>query len=207
MNGNWVLVCCTLCASVLPAAAFAEDLRIGMIGLDTSHVEAFTEVLNNPQNAQHIAGAKVVAAVKGGSKDLEQSASRVDGYTKTLQDKYGVKMYDDIAVMCQNVDAVMLESVDGRPHLEQAKPVFQAKKPIFIDKPVAGSLHDALEIFRLAREAGVPCFSSSSYRFYPSMVEVMKKDVGEVRSCISAGPCHLEPHHPDLFWYGVHPTE
>jgi len=85
--------------------------------------------------------------------------------------------------------------------------VIAAGKPVFIDKPMAGSLRDVIEIFRLAKEAKAPCFSSSSYRFYKSLTDVLKQDIGEVRSCISIGPCHLEPHHPDLFWYGVHPAE
>jgi predicted dehydrogenase len=102
---------------------------------------------------------------------------------------------------------VLIESVDGRPHLEQARPVIAAKKPLFIDKPIAASLHDAIEIFRLAKEAGVPIFTSSAYRFYPSMVELKNAPIGELRSAISYGPSHLEPHHPDFFWYGVHPTE
>jgi hypothetical protein len=112
-----------------------------------------------------------------------------------------------IEELCTEVDVVLLESVDGRPHLEQARPVIKARKPLFIDKPVAGSLHDAIEIYRLAREANVPVFSSSSYRYYDSLVEVKQADVGEVRGAISYGPCHLEPHHPDFFWYGVHPAE
>jgi predicted dehydrogenase len=201
-----MFLCMSLMA-VSPLACAANELRLGIIGLDTSHVEAFTELLNNADNPKHIAGAKVVAAFKGGSPDIESSASRVDGYTKKLQDKYAVKIYDTIEEMCNNVDAVLLESVDGRPHLTQVKPVFAAKKPVFIDKPVAGSLKDVLEIFRLAKEANVPCFTSSSYRFYDSMVEVMKQNAGPVKSCISYGPCHLEPHHPDFYWYGVHPTE
>lgn len=192
---------------LLSAVAGADDIRIGMIGLDTSHVSAFTKLLNDASDAQHIAGAKVVAAFKGGSNDIESSYSRVEGYTKELQEKYGITIYDSIEEMCKNIDAVMLESVDGRPHLEQAKPVIAAHKPLFIDKPMAGSLHDVIEIFRLAKEAKVPCFSASSYRFYKSLTDLMKQDFGEVRSCISIGPCHLEPHHPDLFWYGVHPTE
>ena len=191
----------------LCAAASADDLRIGMIGLDTSHVSVFAKLLNDAGDPQHVPGGKVVAAFKGGSKDIESSYSRVEGYTRELQDKYGVKIYESIEEMCKNVDAVMLESVDGRPHLEQVRPVIKAGKPVFIDKPVAGSLHDAIEIFRLAKEAKVPCFSASSYRFYRSLTDLMKQDIGEVRSCISIGPCHLEPHHPDLFWYGVHPTE
>lgn len=196
-----------VCILGVCAAAPAEDFRIGMIGLDTSHVTAFAKLLNEPDNPQHVPGGRVVAAYKGGSPDIESSISRVDGYTKELQEKYGVQIYGTIEEMCANVDVVMLMSVDGRPHLEQVKPVFAAKKPVFIDKPVAGSLSDALEIYRLAAEAGVPCFSSSSYRYYDSLRTVMKEDTGPVKSCISIGPCHKEPHHPDLFWYGVHPVE
>ncbi len=196
-----------LVLGVFNTVANAEDLRIGIIGLDTSHVVAFTGLLNDANNPQHIPGGKVVAAFKGGSNDLESSYTRVEGYTKELREKFGVKIYDTIEEMCQNVDAVLLESVDGRPHLEQVKPVFKAGKPVFIDKPVAGSLHDAIEIFRLAKEAKVPCFSSSSYRYYKSLTDLMKQDFGAVKSCISIGPCSLEPHHPDLFWYGVHATE
>lgn len=191
----------------IAAQGVAEDLRVGMIGLDTSHVGAFTKVLNDPKHPEHVAGAKVVAAYKGGSPDVESSAKRVDEYTKQLQDEFGVKIYPTIEEMCEVVDAVMLESVDGRPHLEQVKPVFVAKKPVFIDKPLAGSLHDALEIARLGKEAGVPWFSASSYRYYPSMQKLLKENVGTIHSVISYGPCHLEPHHPDLFWYGVHATE
>ncbi len=190
----------------LPAIA-ADELRLGLIGLDTSHVTAFTKLLNDTKHKDHVPGGKVVAAFKGGSPDIESSASRVDGYTKQLQDEFGVKIVPTIEELCQQVDAVLLMSVDGRPHLEQAKPVIKAGKPMFIDKPVAGSLRDAIEIFRLAKEAKVPVFSSSSYRYYDSLVEVKKANVGEIRSVISYGPAHLEPHHPDLFWYGVHPTE
>jgi hypothetical protein len=183
------------------------ELRLGIIGLDTSHVIAFTKQLNDPKDKEHVPGGKVVAAFKGGSQDIESSRTRVEGYAKQLQEQYEVKIVDSIEALCQQVDAVLLESVDGRPHLEQARPVIKAGKPLFIDKPVAGSLRDAIEIFRLAKQSKVPVFSSSSYRFYDSLVELKKADVGDIRAVISYGPAHLEPHHPDLFWYGVHPTE
>src|SRR5271166_4997391 len=131
--------------------ASGADLRLGIIGCDTSHVTAFTEVLNNPEAKGHVPGGKVVAAYRGGSPDLPSSMERIDGYCTTLRDKYGVKFYDTIEELCTNVDVVLLESVDGRPHLEQVKPVLKARKPVFIDKPVAGSLADAIQIFDLAR--------------------------------------------------------
>jgi predicted dehydrogenase len=188
-------------------SAWANELRIGMIGLDTSHVIAFTKLLNDVSDPNHVPGGKVVAAFKGGSPDIESSANRVEGYTKQLQEQFGVRIVDTIEKLCEVVDVVMLESVDGRPHLAQARPVIAAGKPLFIDKPVAGSLRDAIEIYRLAKEKNVPVFSSSSYRFYDSLTVLKKTDVGEVRSVISFGPAYLEPTHPDLFWYGVHPTE
>jgi predicted dehydrogenase len=148
-----------------------------------------------------------VAAYKGGSADIPSSISRVKGYANTLQEKYGVKMYDSIEELCKNVDAVLLESVDGRPHLEQVKPVLQARKPVFIDKPMAASLPDVIEIFRLAREAKVPIFSSSSLRFARDTQAVHNGSIGKVTYAETYGPCELEPHHPDLFWYGVHGVE
>ena len=189
------------------ATADEKTIRIGMIGLDTSHVVAFTEIINNPEAKGHVPGAKVVAAFKGGSPDIESSASLVDGYTKTLSEKYGVKIYPTIEKVCENVDAVMIESVDGRPHLAQARKIIAAKKILYIDKPVGGTLKDAIEIYRLAKEAGVPVFSSSSLRFAKSTQSVRNGSIGKVTYAQTPSPAPLEPHHPDLYWYGVHGCE
>ena len=188
-------------------SAKGEVIRIGMIGLDTSHVVAFTETINNPKAKGHVPGAKVIAAFKGGSPDIESSASRVDGYTKTLQDKYGVVIYDTIEELCTKVEAVMIESVDGRPHLEQARKVIAAGKILYLDKPMAGSLKDVLEIFRLAEEAKVPVFSSSSLRYGKATQAVRNGAIGKVLSAQTSSPAKIEEHHPDLFWYGVHGCE
>src|SRR5579872_2415681 len=192
---------------LLASLASAAELRIGIIGCDTSHVPAFTETLNNPEAPGHVAGGRVVAAFKGGSPDIQSSWSRVDQFAKTLQDKYHVVFYPTIEELCGHIDAVLLESVDGRPHLEQAGPVLKAHKPLFIDKPMAGSLRDAVEIFKLAKEQGTPVFSSSSLRFATNAQAVHHGSLGKVVYAETYGPCELEPHHPDLFWYGVHGVE
>ncbi len=196
---------------LLPLPVRADEptpLRAGIIGLDTSHVVAFTALLNGPKAEGALKGVRVVAAYPGGSPDLPASHDRVEGYTATLRDKYHVEIVGSIDELLKKVDVVLLESVDGRPHLEQVKPVFKARKPVFIDKPVAGSLADALEIYRLAKESGTPCFSASSLRFSPGIAK-MRDDpkVGKVLGCAAYGPCELERHHPDLFWYGVHGVE
>ncbi len=185
----------------------AKVLRAGIIGLTTSHVIAFTGVLNDPKAEGVLAEVKVVAGFPGGMKDNPSSYERVDKYTEQLRQQ-GVEIYDTIEAMLPHVDVVLLESVDGRPHLAQAKPVIAAGKPLFVDKPMAGSLADVLEIFRLAEEAGVPCFSSSSLRFSAGFQQMRNNPpVGEVRGCDAYSPCSLEKHHPDLFWYGVHGVE
>ena len=189
------------------AAARAEDIRVGMIGLDTSHVTAYLGIFNDPKSKDHVPGVKIIAGFKGGSPDVESSRTRVDGFTKTAVEKYGVKMYDTIEELAKNVDAIIILSVDGRPHLDQFRRTLAAKKPVFIDKPLAGSLKDAVEIARLSREKGVPCFSSSSLRYAPDSPARTIEKAGKVTSVFAFGPAELEPHHPDLFWYGIHTVE
>jgi len=204
---KWRALSGLVCGLGFWASGVAADLRLGLIGLDTSHVTAFTEILNNPAAKDHVPGARVVAAFKGGSPDIDSSWSRVEEYTKTLQDKYGVKIYDSIEELCRNVDAVLIESVDGRPHLAQARLVIAARKPLYIDKPIGGTLPDALEIFGLASMAKVPLFSASSLRFGSNTLAVRNGSIGVVTNALTSSPAHLEKTHPDLFWYGVHGVE
>lgn len=207
----------TLFASIAVVAligapnAGAQDtkpLRAGIIGLDTSHVTAFTKVLNSPNAKGDLSGVRIVAAFPGGSPDVTSSHTRVAGFTKELKEKYQVEIVDSIEALLPKLDVVFLESVDGRPHLKQVLPVLQAGKPVFIDKPVAGSLADAVLIFDLARHYKVPCFSSSSLRFAAGAQSMRNSaKVGDVLGCDAYGPCSLEEHHPDLFWYGIHGVE
>ena len=207
MNRTIMLTALLIVLLMLPFGTEAEEkvFRIGMIGLDTSHVTAFTKLINDPAKNY---GCRVVAGYPGGSPDIPSSADRVQGYTKQLQDEFGVEIVDSIEELCRKVDGVLLESVDGRPHFEQVKPVIAAKKPVFIDKPMAGNLADVFEIFRLAKENNVPCWSSSSLRFCPGIIGMRSSDkIGEVLGCDAFSPCSLEEHHPDLYWYGVHGVE
>ena len=207
MKRNILLTSLLAILIALSPAAQAQQkvFRIGIIGLDTSHVTAFTKFINDPVKNY---GCKVVAGYPGGSPDVEASASRVEKFTEELRDKYGLEIVDSVEELCQKVDGILLESVDGRPHLKEARPVIAAKKPLFIDKPMAGNLADVLEIFRLANENNVPCWSSSSLRYAPAIVEMKEKDtVGQVLGCDVFSPCSLEEHHPDLYWYGVHGVE
>ena len=203
MKAILLLLAGALCA---PAAGPPAELRVGVIGTDTSHVPAFAGLLNGDPNApDHIAGARVVAAWKGGSQDIQESIGRVDQFAGDVRTKYGVEIVPDIATLLSKVDVVLLTSLDGRVHLEQARPVIAAHKPLFIDKPLAATLEDAREIARLAKAAGVPWFSSSSLRF--GAIGAAMKLPG-LTGAATWGPGPFEAHHPlELAWYAIHPVE
>jgi predicted dehydrogenase len=206
MNKNTVVLAVLgfVVAVQLVTAQSTQPIRVGLIGLDTSHVIAFTKVLNDPSSPDHVPGMRVVAAFKGGSPDVESSRTRVEGFTAELRDKWKVEIVADIPTLCRKVDAVLLESVDGRPHLEQVRPVLAAKKPVFIDKPLAASYRDAKEIARLAREAGVRGSALFRIGMKPN-TEV--PEAGRILGANVYGPAPTEPHHPDLMWYGIHAVE
>lgn len=187
-----------------PAAP--KELRAGVIGLDTSHVIAFCKAFNDPDVKEDLAHCKVVAAYPKGSPDIESSTKRVPEYTAKVKE-LGVEIVDSIDELLKRVDVVLLETNDGRPHLEQVLPVLKAGKPVFIDKPIAGTLTDAVAIFDAAKKYNVPVFSSSSLRYSEGAQALRNGKVGDILGCEAYSPCHLEPTHPDFFWYGIHGVE
>lgn len=185
-----------------------EEIKIGIIGFDTSHVVAFTKLLNDEKDPFHVKGGKIIAGYPSFSPDLYASYSRVEGFKKELVENYKIEIVDSIEKLIEKVDAILLESVDGRRHLKEAEPVIKAKKPLFIDKPLAANYFDALKIYKMAEKYNCPVFSSSSLRFDYNITKV-KEDpqLGEVFGCDAFSPASLDPTNPGLFWYGIHGVE
>ena len=184
------------------------ELRIGIIGFDTSHVPAFTRLLNDPSDPFHVPGGRVVCGYPSFSPDLRSSYSRVEGFKKEVTERWGVPLVSSIGDLLKQVDAVLLESVDGRRHLSEARPVIEARRPVYIDKPLAASYEEAAEIIRLAQENHCPFFSSSSLRFDANIRAIVDDpELGQVFACDAFSPATLDPTNPGLFWYGVHGVE
>src|SRR4051812_40838655 len=199
-----ILLC--LCTLPLQAQQGGGPIRIGMIGLDTSHVPAFAKIFNNPKATGDLSGFKVVAGYPGGTA-IPASKDRVQMFTTQLRGM-GIEIVDTIPKLLEKVDVVLLESVDGRIHLQEASRVIKAGKPLFIDKPVAGSLKDAILIYDLAKQHNVPCFSSSSLRFAPAMQELKNnKSLGQIVGAQVWGSCSYQEGIPDMFFYGIHGIE
>lgn len=203
-----------LCVAALFVAARTSDARaaddvfkLGIIGTTTSHVPAFVKTINDPNAAEVFQDFQIVGAFPGGVPDNPDSWDRVEQYARDCEDA-GLTIYDSIEELVQNVDGILLESVDGRVHLEQCKPVVAAKKPLFIDKPLGGSLRDVLDIFALCEENDVPVFSASSLRYVKAYQEMRDASpIGEIYGADATSPAPLNPRHPSLYWYGIHGVE
>lgn len=191
---------------VMAKATLQKGKRVGIIGLDTSHAVAFTKTLNTTDTTGVYLGYKVVAAYPQGSLDIKSSIERIPGYIEDVK-KLGVEIVSSIDELLKKVDVVLLETNDGRRHLEQALPVLKAGKRMFIDKPIAASLADATAIFKASEKYKTPIFSSSSLRYMDGLEEARNGKFGKVLGAQTYSPSPLEPTHPDFFWYGIHGVE
>jgi hypothetical protein len=202
------LVFAIACLGLLSQASTEEPLKLGIIGLDTSHAVTFTQLLNDATDPNHVAGAVVTAAYKDGSPDIAESANRIERFTSEVTTKWHVRLVPSIPELCSQVDAVLILSVDSRKHLEQVRPVFAAKKRVYIDKPLTANLKDAIELVRLSKTTGVPFFSASGQRYSKSIVDLEHDEtIGSVNGAMTFGPMPIETYLPDLFWYGIHSVE
>ncbi len=185
-----------------------KTLRLGLIGLDTSHVEGFAALINDSSNPDHVPGGRIIAGYPGGSPDFPLSINRVEGYTQKLRESYQVKMLATPREVAAAVDAVIHTTVDGRVHLAQFTEIAPLRRPTFLDKPFATTSADARAIAELARQHGTPLFSSSSLRYAGALVAALADHSGgKVTGADFFGPLHLQPSQPGFFWYGIHTAE
>ncbi|OYD45129.1 dehydrogenase [Sphingobacterium cellulitidis] len=196
----------SLAFSVAPAEVLAKQKvkKIGIIGLDTSHSEMFTKDIN--EGSLKDRGYRVVAAYPHGSKDIPSALGMKQGIIDAVK-KMGVEIVDSIDSLLKQVDYILLESNDGRVHYEQAEKVIKAKKPMFIDKPMAENLEKVQAIFQLAAKNNVPIFSSSSLRYDKLVREVNAGKIGKVLGADVYTPAEIEPNHIDQAWYMIHGVE
>jgi hypothetical protein len=182
----------------------AAELRLGIIGTDSSHVVEFTRILNDVSDSNHVPGAHIVAVYASSSADIAASHNRASGFETTLRTKWQLPFVSSIQQMCPMVDGILIETNDGRIHLEQFRQAAACGKPVFIDKPLAATLTDIRKIAQLAKAKNIPWFSASSLRFGP--IQTLRSP--DLTGAFVWGPGPLEPHHQiDLSWYAIHPAE
>jgi len=174
-------------------------IRIGILGTDNSHSEAFARLLNVPDEKPTVRGAKVVALFGLDDKITRQRAEA--GSVPTIVDRPR-----DMVAM---VDAVMVDFRHGDLHYRYAKPFIEAGIPTFIDKPMSIKVSHAKKLVELARKKRTPITSFSTVRLGPP-VEKMKKamgKIGRVRGGVVTGPGSAKSEYAGVFFYGVHCVE
>ncbi|MBR1921967.1 MAG: Gfo/Idh/MocA family oxidoreductase [Kiritimatiellae bacterium] len=202
MTTKTIVLAAALGAAGISAGA---ELKLGIIGCDTSHAIAFTKLMNVEKDPD-LHGHRVVAAYQWGSRDIVSATNRYPQYIAELKGM-GVEMTGSIAELLGRCDAVFLETNDGRPHYEQALEVFRSGKRVFIDKPIAASLADAVKIVRAAREMNASFFCSSALRFTKGAQAARAGAFGAVRGADVWTPESFEPSHSDYYWYAIHGAE
>jgi predicted dehydrogenase len=190
------------------SAQNAKPVRVGVLGLDNYQAIAYTQLFNDPKATGDLAGLRVVAAFAApASSDIAESVESLPKWKADIV-KFDVKLVASIDELLRNCDAVMIMSLDGRKHLEQATPVLKAGKRLYIGRPLAASMKDAVAIMKLGEQTKTPCWTSSQHRFSPGFIGMRNHpEVGKVLGCDIYGGCPTEPHHAEFYWHAVHSIE
>jgi hypothetical protein len=164
-------------------------IRLGVVNIDVSHPKAFSMYLEQSDRARYV----------GVYNDAFRTDEEVDGFIKM----FGLeKRYQSLEEMADMVDVGFVQSCNWDNHLKQATPFIEAGKPVFIDKPIVGSLADCLAIEELAANGAV-ILGSSSVRYANEVVDFMSKPEEEVGKIM-----HIYASvGVDEFNYAIHAVE
>ena len=184
-----------------------QEIKVGIIGLSV-HSAAYTEIMNSGASSPEFTGCRVLAIFHPkGNPDVEFSEKQLQSFTDTIKGQ-GVEFVGSIKELVKKVDAVMVLTNDGRPHLKEIMPVLRAGKPVYVDKPLAATLSDVLAIFKVSGKYKVPLFSCSPLRYVKEAQDLREgKLIGKVLGASTYGPAPIQKSHADLFWDGIHAVE
>jgi hypothetical protein len=184
----------------------ATELKIGIIGLDTSHTVAFTKLLQAADTPaeQRVEGLRVVHAMRFPSP-FQDDKGQDERQAQMVA--LGVAMKPSVAELAQGMDALFLEINDPALHLDFFRRVAGLGLPVFIDKPLAANLADARQILALAAEHKTNVWSSSSLRFVRRLVAAKQEMTAPPTFCNVFGALGKAAAGSDIVWYGCHVTE
>jgi predicted dehydrogenase len=214
--GMLVTVVAAAIGSAHDRARGAEPVRVGILGFDNYQAVEYVAFFNNPKAEGDLAGLRVVAAYPAPSAGYPESAALTERWKKQMLGLYQdrkdgvppVEIVGSIDELLKRCDAIMIWSLDGRQHLQQAKAVLGARKRLFIGRPLAASLTDAIAIMKLARETKTPCWSSSQHRYSPGFIGMRNHpEVGRVLGCDVYGGYDEKAAEADRFTRSLHSIE
>ncbi len=130
------------------------------------------------------------------------------GFRKADEEDWFVKKFnlegktDSIEEMVDKVDIGFVQSCNWDKHIEEAMPFIEKGKPVFIDKPLVGSVKDVKKIRELVK-SGAKIIGSSSVRYADEIREFLAKPIEERGEIISV----FGTSCMDEFNYSIHIVE
>jgi predicted dehydrogenase len=196
-----------------PGRADEKPVRIGILGIDNYQCVEYTKHFNDPNAEGDFVGLRVTAAFPVTSDSYPDSAGLTGKWKEQLLGLYAgavspVEFVGSMDELLKRCDAVMIMSLDGRQHLEQATAVLKAGKRLFIGRPLAASYDDAVAIMKVAAETKTPCWSSSQHRYSPGFFGMRNHpEVGKVLGCDVYGGWDVKAAEADKFIRPLHSIE
>ena len=183
-----------------------EQIKVAVVGLDTSHCVELPRRMHSPDlpREEKIDGMQVVAVNR-----FETPFQAKEGLDKRQEqlEAWGIKVTESLDETVADCDAIMIEINDPSLHLKYFEQLASLGKPIFLDKPLAGTVEDGREIIKLMRKYNTRVWSGSSLPFFPVLVDALNKFTMEVEIANAFGPLGTAPAGNSLIWYGVHTFE
>lgn len=178
-----------------------RDVKVGIIGLDSSHTPEFVRLIQGEEKKME--GLRVEKAMRFASP-FQAEFGQDERQAKI--EKWGVRMCRSVEETVDGMDAVFVEINDPAQHLHYFEQVAGLGIPVFLDKPLAGTLNDGLKIVELAAKHRTNVWSASSLRFIPGLAAARTKAPDPVCANIY-GALGKAASGSDLIWYGVHAVE
>lgn len=180
----------------------AKEIKIAVIGLDTSHSIAFTKCFQAPECSaeERVGGARVVSCLRFSTpfqseEGLNERQAQLEGW--------GVNVTTDFDESVRDCDAICIEINDPAYHLEYFTKCAKLGLPMFLDKPLTDTSEHAREIMAIAKANNARFFSASSLRHVPELANACEV-VPEPRVVTTYGPLGKAPAGSSIVWYGVH---
>ncbi len=193
------------CAGSDKEERMPEEIKVALIGLDTSHSIEFTRRMQAPDcdEDQKVEGMEALTCLR-----FETPFQDKDGLDKRQAqlEEWGVKVTEDFDEAIDGCDAIMLEINDPAYHLDYFKKVADLNRPIFLDKPLADTIENGRKICDIIKEKNLRVFSSSSLRYIPNLGEAMAEVPAPMYAAMY-GPVGVAPAGSSIVWYGVHAFE
>ena len=164
-------------------------IRIGVVNIDVSHPRAFSEYLKEGNRARY------VAVYNDGFRGDDE----VEGFMKKYKLEKRCQSIEELAEM---VDVGFVQSCNWDNHIKEAMPFIEKGKPVFIDKPIVGSVADCKKLEELA-EKGAVILGSSSVRYaeeIQNFIALPVEERGEILSVYGTAGV-------DEFNYAIHIVE